>query len=135
VTPKLPSGLSEQTPGKYPFLGNVFVLIDGGTFSTAADFCAIIHHLKRATIIGEETGGGYYGNNSGPEPRVTLPNSKLQVRVPLYEYWNAVSGDDGQRRGTIPDHVIPTTASNLVRGIDAQLECALKLAGDADAGK
>jgi hypothetical protein len=108
VTPKLHPCLSEQMPGKYPFLGKVFVLINGGTFSTAADFCAVAHHLKRAMFIGEETGGGYYGNNSGPDPRVTLPNSKLRVRVPMYEYWNAVSDYAGNRRGTIPDYLVQT---------------------------
>lgn len=121
-------GVVEQPPGKYPFLGKVFVLIDGGTFSTAADFCAVTHHLKRATFIGEETGGGYYGNNSGMQTILTLPNSKLRVRVPMFEYWNAVTGYEGKRRGVRPDHEVATTAANLLRGVDSQLDLALKLA-------
>ena len=128
VTSKLHPGVAEQPPGKYPFLGKVFVLIDGATFSTAADFCAVAHHLKRATFIGEETGGAYYGNNSGMQTIVTLPNSKMRVRVPMYEYWNAVPGYDGKRRGTRPDHVVETKVANLLRGVDEQLELALKLA-------
>ncbi|HXI92466.1 MAG TPA: S41 family peptidase [Blastocatellia bacterium] len=128
VTAKLHPGVAEQPPGKYPFLGKVFVLIDGATFSTAADFCAVAHHLKRATFIGEETGGAYYGNNSGMQTIVTLPNSKMRVRVPMYEYWNAVPGYDGKRRGTRPDHVVETKVANLLRGVDEQLELALKLA-------
>src|SRR5215510_4856909 len=120
-------GVAEQQPGKYPFMGKVFVLIDGGTFSTAADFCAVAHHLKRATFIGEETGGGYYGNNSGAMPILTLPNSKAQVCVPMFEYWNAVPGYDGKRRGTRPDLQVETTAMNLLRGVDEQLDAALKL--------
>ena len=128
VTAKLHPGVAEQPPGKYPFLGKVFVLIDGATFSTAADFCAVAHHLKRATFIGEETGGAYYGNNSGMQTIVTLPNSKMRVRVPMYEYWNAVPGYDGKRRGTRPDHVVETKVANLLRGVDEQLEFALKLA-------
>lgn len=128
VTAKLHRGVVEQPPGKYPFVGKVFVLIDGGTFSTAADFCAVTHHLKRATFIGEETGGGYYGNNSGMQTMLTLPNSKLKIRVPMYEYWNAVPGYDGKRRGTIPDYAVETKAANLLRGADEQLELALKLA-------
>jgi C-terminal processing protease CtpA/Prc len=121
-------GVAEQPPGKYPFLGKVFVLIDGGSFSTTADFCAVTHHLKRATFIGEETGGGYYGNNSGVQTVLTLPNSKARVRLPMYEYWNAVPGYDGKRRGTRPDHSVETTAANLLRGVDEQLNVALKLA-------
>src|SRR5215510_7932214 len=136
VTAKLHPGVAEQQPGKYPFLGKVFVLIDGGTFSTAADFCAVTHHLKRATFIGEETGGGYYGNNSGMQVMLTLPNSKARVRIPMYEYWNAVPGYDGRRRGTRADHLVKTKAANLLRGVDEQLELALKLASQApDQGK
>ena len=127
VPPKIHPGVAEQPPGKYPFLGKVLVLIDGGTFSTAADFCAVAHHLKRASFIGEETGGGYYGNNSGMETTLTLPNSKMRVRVPMYEYWNAVPGYDGKRRGTRPDHPSETKVGNLLRGVDEQLELALKL--------
>jgi len=131
VTAKGHPGVAEQQPGKYPFLGKVFVLIDGGTFSTAADFCAVAHHLKRATFIGEETGGGYYGNNSGVQTVLTLPNSKARVRVPMFEYWNAVPGYDGKRRGTRPDYPVGTKAENLLRGMDEQLEFALKLAAQA----
>jgi hypothetical protein len=127
VPPKIHPGVAEQPPGKYPFLGKVFVLIDGGTFSTAADFCAVAHHLKRASFIGEETGGGYYGNNSGMETTLTLPGSKMRVRVPMYEYWNAVPGYDGKRRGTRPDQLCETKVANLLRGVDEQLELALKL--------
>jgi C-terminal processing protease CtpA/Prc len=131
VTAKGHPGVAEQQPGKYPFLGKVFVLIDGGTFSTAADFCAVAHHLKRATFIGEETGGGYYGNNSGVQTILTLPNSKARIRAPMFEYWNAVPGYDGKRRGTRPDYTVETKAANLLRGVDEQLDLALKLASQA----
>jgi Peptidase family S41 len=127
VTQKHHPEVEEQQAGKYPFLGQTIVLINGRTFSTAADFCAVAHHLKVATFVGEETGGAYYGNNSGEMPLVTLPNSKAQVRVPLLEYWNAVPGYDGTRRGIRPDLQVETTAANLLRGVDEQLDAALKL--------
>jgi len=130
LTAKMHPGLAEQAPGKYPFLGKVFILIDGGSFSGAGDVSAVVHHLKRATFIGEETGGGYYGNNSGSMPTVTLPNSKLHIRLPLYEYWNAVPGYAGLRRGTLPDHEIPLRISSVLRGVDEPLDLALKLAGN-----
>ena len=133
VTAKLHPGVAVQRPGKNPFLGKVFVLIDGGTFSTAADFCAVTHHLKRATFVGEETGGGYYGNNSGPMPTLTLPNSKVGIRLPMYEYWNAVPGYQGKRRGTIPDYVVEMRTADVLRGVDAPLELAMKLTQSAEA--
>jgi len=128
VTANLHPGVAEQNPGKHPFLGKVFVLTDGGTFSTAADFCAIVRHLNRATFIGKETGGAYCGNNSGFMPTLTLPNSQVGIRLPMYEYWNAVGASGENRRGTRPDHVIELKTADVLRGVDAQLDCALKLA-------
>jgi hypothetical protein len=125
---ELQDSLGEKQPAKYRFPGDVFLLIDGATFSTAADVCAVIHHLKRATFIGEETAGAYYGNNSGTEPTVTLPNSKVRFGLPTCGSWNAVSGYAGKRRGTIPDHVVVTKTADLLRGVDAQLQLALRLA-------
>src|ERR1041384_263406 len=130
VPSKLHPGVAEQQPGKYPFMSKVFVLINGGTFSTAADFCAVAHHLKRATFIGEETGGAYYGNNSGMQTILTLTNSKFKIRVPMYEYWNAVAGYDGKRRGTCHANQIDTNDSTMLSGVDDQLEFAQKLASD-----
>jgi C-terminal processing protease CtpA/Prc len=128
LTPKMNSGLNLQQPSNYPFTGNVFVLIDGGSFSCSADVCAILHHLKRATFIGEETGGGYYGNNSGAMPTLTLPHSKISIRFPLYAYWNAVSQPDLSRRGTMADFQAPIKTGDVIRGVDAGLETAVKLA-------
>ena len=82
VGEELQDSLGEKQPAKYRFSGDVIILIDGATFSTAADICAVTHHLKRATFIGEETAGAYYGNNSGTEPTVTLPNSKVRFGLP-----------------------------------------------------
>ena len=127
VTEKLQDSLGEKQPAQFPFRGKVFILIDGGTFSTAGDFSAVAHHLKLATFIGEETAGAYCGNNSDTEPTVTLPNSKVRFGLPLCSGWNAV-GDEGNRHGTMPDYIAVTKTADLRRGIDSQLELVLKLA-------
>ncbi|HEX5245417.1 MAG TPA: S41 family peptidase [Tepidisphaeraceae bacterium] len=123
VTEKLQDSLGLKQPAQTPFHGKVFILIDGGTFSTAADFCAVAHHLKLATFIGQETAGAYCGNNSATEPTVTLPNSNVRFGLPLCSSWNAV-GDESNRHGTIPDYPAETKTADLLRGIDTQLELA-----------
>jgi hypothetical protein len=97
LTARLNEGLGEKQLGKLPFLGEVFILTDGATFSTAADFCAVTHHLKRAVFIGEETAGAYYGNNSGTEPTVTLPHSKVRFGLRLRR--QTPRNDPRSRRG------------------------------------
>jgi C-terminal processing protease CtpA/Prc len=128
VTPTFSPEVALQQPAPHPFLGKTIVLINGRTFSTAADFCAVAHHLHLATFVGEETGGAYYGNNSGEMPDLTLPNSKLRVRIPLFEYWNAVPGYPHRRRGVMPDVEVATTPALVLRGVDEQLDAAVKLA-------
>ena len=127
ITPAYHSGVSMQAPEKESFEGPVYVLIDGNTFSTAADVCAILRHLKRAVFIGEETGGAYFGNNSGLEATLKLPNSGVQVTLPLFGYWNAVTEQENARRGTQPASMQPMTVQSLIDGRDDALSNALNL--------
>ncbi len=127
ITPAYHSGVGMQAPEKNSFEGPVYVLIDGNTFSTAADVCAILRHLKRAVFIGEETGGAYFGNNSGLEATLKLPNSGVKVTVPFYGYWNAVTEQENARRGIQPAYIKPTTVQSLIDGRDDALSSALNL--------
>jgi hypothetical protein len=79
-----------QQPSKPAFRGQVYILINGNSFSTTAEFLSHVHFRKRATFIGEESGGGYYGNSSGFMPRLVLPNTKAMVSVPLMTYYLSV---------------------------------------------
>jgi len=126
VTSALHAGVGDQAPAKESFGGKVFVLTDGGTFSTAADVCAVLRSMRRATFIGEETGGAYEGNNSGLSTMVTLPNSKFQFNLPMFRYTNAVT-PDRRGRGTMPHHVVPGRLTDGLRGVDRALEKALAL--------
>lgn len=127
VTPRMHKGVAVQQPADVPFLGKLIVLMDGNTFSTAADVTAVLRQMKRATFVGEESGGGFEGNTSGRNASLTLPNSKLSLRVQMSGYWNAVSG--GQRgRGTQPDFPVEKKVSDLLRGVDAPMEKAMALA-------
>ncbi len=120
VLPVLHPGVEEQKPADEPFSGNLVVLIDGNTFSTAADVCAVLRGLGRATFVGEETGGCAEGNTSGLNARVTLPNSGHSLRVQMYGYWNSVKALPG--RGTLPDITVDRKIEDLLKGTDRQRE-------------
>jgi hypothetical protein len=95
--------LEQQQPAPPVFRGRVWVLIDGGTFSTAAEFCAVAHSLGRATFVGEETGGGYEGNASGTFA-MTLPHTGIRVVIPLVRYELAVVPPKERGRRILPDY-------------------------------
>jgi C-terminal processing protease CtpA/Prc len=117
-----------QQPTKPPFHGNVLILINGGSFSTTSEFLSHAHFHKRATFIGEESGGGYYGNTSGPSLRLTLPHSNVQVGVPLMTYYMAVSGYQAKAHGVLPDCPVEYTIDELLTGEDKEMALAFELA-------
>lgn len=116
-----------QQPTSPTFRGDVLVLMNGGSFSTTAEFLSQAHYHHRATFIGEESGGGYYGNTSGFMPILTLPHSKLRVVVPLVRYRIAVSGCKEPSHGVIPDREVRYTIEDVLAGRDKEMELALYL--------
>ncbi|HEV7348195.1 S41 family peptidase [Telluribacter sp.] len=120
-------GLDVQQPSMDNFKGKVLFIINGLSFSTASDICAIAKSDNRGKFVGEETGGGYYGNTSGETFRTTLPNSKVNISIPKYKYSNAVKKAKYPDRGIIPDYVVIPSISDIINGKDVQLEYALGL--------
>lgn len=121
--------LGIQKPAQNNYKGRVYFLINGKSFSTTAEFCSIAKSNERGVFIGEETGGGYYGNTSGGNARIVLPNSKIVVGIPKIKYTMAVKPAEYKDRGIIPDFIITPGISDVVRDRDIQLHYALKLAG------
>ncbi|WP_165372215.1 S41 family peptidase [Emticicia agri] len=119
--------LGPQKPQPNSFKGQVSILTNGYSFSTTADFCATARHNKRATFIGEETGGGYYGNTSGGRTEVVLPNSQIVVQIPLYKYLNAVRKAEHSDRGIIPDYEVFASIEDILQQKDVELALALGL--------
>jgi hypothetical protein len=118
----------EQQPSKPTYAGKVLILINGGSFSTTSEFLSQAHFHKRASFIGEESGGGYYGNSSGWMPVLSLPNTKVTVRVPLMTYYMAVRGYQAVAHGVVPDHPVQYSIEELLAGTDKELALALELA-------
>ncbi|MDF1814749.1 MAG: S41 family peptidase [Verrucomicrobiales bacterium] len=119
-----PEGLSLQAPATNVFTGRVFVLIDGGTFSTAADVASVLHSNGVGTFIGEESGGGYYGNTSGDSSKLKLAESGIKLELQKWMYTTAI-GDRGAEvepgRGVPVEHKVAPTISELLNGEDVGL--------------
>ncbi len=118
-----------QQPGKINFTGRVLFLINGLSFSTTAEFCAIAKSNNRGLFIGEETGGGYYGNTSGKTINKKLPNTSINITIPKFKYVNDVKKTRYPDRGIIPDYPVQASIDEVLQNKDVQMKKALQLAG------
>ena len=118
-----------QQPSANAFHGAVYILIDGGCLSATAEFSTLAQFHHRATFIGEESAGAYYGTTS-EVARVVLPNTKLGVFIPIAASYMAVGGthEHDPGRGVIPDYPVHHTIADLLAGEDREFELALELA-------
>jgi hypothetical protein len=107
-------------PKQNAFAGKVYVLTNGPTFSAAALFCNAVKGQKDITLVGEETGGGWYGNSGIMIPDITLPQTKIRVRLPIFRLVQydhpAVKGS-----GIPPDIYIGTSYDALIKGYDKKM--------------
>lgn len=62
---------------------------------------------------------------------VTLPNTALRLRVPLWRYELAVDGSQPADRGVRPDHPVVPRAADILAGRDPAMDRALGLARHA----
>lgn len=120
--------LGRHEPTTNRFAGRVIVLMNGNSFSTTSEFLSVAHNAHRAVFVGEEAGGGYYGNTSGPVITVTLPNSGLVLRSPLLRYELAVDGFEPADRGVPPHFEVAPTVQDRIAGRDPVMERALDIA-------
>lgn len=116
-----------QKPSRPTYTGRVYVLMDGKCFSTTSEFLSMLHNHTKAVFIGEESGGGYYGNCSGPTPDRILPNTMVRLEIPLMQYRMNVDGYPYADRGVLPNEPVVSTIQDKLNGRDAELERALEL--------
>jgi hypothetical protein len=85
-----------QQPAKYGFKGNIVLLTSKSNASASAALLAHIQQQPNVTLVGEATGGNQGGTTATITSFLTLPTSKIVVRIPLirnrYNIENSVDG-------------------------------------------
>jgi hypothetical protein len=103
------------------FDGDVYVLVNGLTFSASTLFCNAVKGQQNIKLVGEETGGGWYGNSGIIIPDITLPYTRLRVRLPFFkivQYHHIAE----KGTGVMPDIYIGPVYKDVVNGIDTKME-------------
>lgn len=108
------------------FNGKVYVITNGGTFSTGAYAASVLKNAAGATVVGQETGGSEYAIGGGVIGRLVLPYSKLNVRFPLYK-WRFNVTEENTGRGVKPDMIVKPDPESMASSNDRALAAVIGL--------
>lgn len=114
-----------EEPNPLNFRGKVYVLINGNSFSASSIISTNLHATKRATFVGEETGGAYNGTVAGFYKLYELPNSKLIARIGLMQI-EAPYKQKPDGYGIKPDIEILPTVEDMKQQKDPELDWILQ---------
>ncbi len=123
-SPFYPDLKQPQKPAPDHFSGRLFILINGGCFSSTGHLCALLKYNRCGVFIGGETGGSYACTDASDT--TTLAHSKIRFRHSTLAFKAAVSGLT-PGRGTQPDFCVPSTVDDALQGRDPIMVCALDL--------
>jgi Peptidase family S41 len=111
---------------KNHFNGNVYILTGGNSFSATTLFTQTVKQQNNVTVVGEETGGGAYGNSAWLIPDLTLPLTGIRFRLPLFRLViDKNIPKDG--RGVQPEITALPTTEAIRRGADYKMEKVMEL--------
>ena len=106
--------------------GQVYILTGGNSFSATTLFASTLRRQENVTVVGEETGGGAYGNSAWLIPDVTLPETGVRFRLPLFRL--VINKDIPKNgKGVQPEVESRPTIQAIKNGVDFKLEKAREL--------
>jgi Peptidase family S41 len=122
---RLDSAASIVAPKGPYFSGKMIVLTNAQNSSATFQFVDMVKSHNLGVIVGAPTGGNRRGINGGSFYFLRLPNSGLEVDLPLIGFFRTTPQPDA---GQLPDIAVASTAHDIANGHDAAMDRALKLA-------
>jgi len=105
---------------KNHYNGQVYVVIGGASFSATTIFAHSLQGQSNVKLVGEETGGGAYGNSAWMIPDLKLPETGISFRLPLFRMImdkEAIASG----RGIRPDVYVIPTPEDIRKGRDPKI--------------
>jgi C-terminal processing protease CtpA/Prc len=108
-----------QPKEKLHFNGSIYLVEGGYSFSATTMFLSQMKGQSNVKILGEESGGGYYGNSAMHIPNIILSNSGLQISLPMYKL--VINAQHPKGHGVMPDIPIPPSSEAIKKGVDLKM--------------
>ncbi|MBU2940528.1 peptidase S41 [Lacinutrix sp. C3R15] len=117
--------IKEAEPKSTGFKGDVYVLINGHSFSASSILSNQLQANKRAVFVGEETGGAYNSTVAGIFKIYELPETKLKMRIGLMQIETPFKQEPAGY-GVKPDYKILPTIQDRKQNKDPELSFILQ---------
>jgi C-terminal processing protease CtpA/Prc len=105
------------------FEGNIYLFVNAANSSSTFYLTSITKTCGSAEIVGETTGGNQKGLNGGNIFFLRLPNSGIEIDIPVYGQFNDAAADGGIE----PDVFIKRRPEDLKNSTDGQLDRLVEL--------
>ncbi|MEL7119546.1 MAG: S41 family peptidase [Bacteroidota bacterium] len=111
-------------PMKNGFKGKTYVLIDASNSSATHTMATVVKKHNLGTLIGQETGGNQKGINGGYMFFTNLPNTTIEVDIPVMGVYDDPNKPDA---GISPDVTVQPTIEDVINKRDPELEKTLEI--------
>jgi len=106
-------------PYENNFQGKTYIISDASNASATFQFLNYARENELATIVGQETGGNRQGINGGNYFFLNLPNSKIEIDVPVYYF--APLGGARKDEGVAPDVRVKRAPEDVGSDFDREM--------------
>lgn len=113
-------------PYENNFRGKTFIIADSSNSSATFQFLNYAQENKLATIVGQTSGGNKQGINGGNYFFLSLPNSRIEIDIPVYFQAPLKPQKD---ESVIPDIVIKKDFNDIGNNFDREIDTIKKLIG------
>ncbi|MBT8219175.1 MAG: hypothetical protein KJP00_05100 [Bacteroidia bacterium] len=114
-------------PKKNGYKGQVYLITDASNSSATHLMAAFAKQMEGITLVGQETGGNQLGTNGSFIFFLRLPNTRVEMDIPvIHQFVPPLSGEpeDG---GIKPDVYVKKNWEDYVNGVDTEVEKILEL--------
>lgn len=115
-------GWEQITPKGPRYEGEVVVLVGSQNSSATFGFAQLVRRERLGRLVGETTGGNRRGINGGSFYFLRLPETELEVDLPLVGIFPSTAQPDA---GIVPDQMIAPTKADIMAGRDPVLSAVL----------
>ncbi len=119
-------GFPKVTPYENNFRGNAYIIADSSNASATFQFLNYAQKNKLAMIVGQESGGNKQGINGGSYFFLKLPNSKVEIDIPVF-YLKPLT--DEKDEGVIPDVFVQRQPKYVGNNFDREIAKIKELIG------